>query len=243
MYLAKPVPLVRRRDIFEVAERVLADGTIEHAARQRLARSRPGAGRRRRLRVGRRLPAARLRRARAREGASARRSPAPSARIAVSLSSDLSPKFREYERTSTIVANAYIKPIVDRYVSRLTGALEGARAHQRPLHHAVERRPRVAGARLRHADPHRRVRAGGRRPPVRRRSAARKASTACSPSTWAAPRPSSAPSTAASPPSRRPSRSTRCATARAAACPSTSPPSSCWRSAPAAAASPRPTWA
>ena len=29
MYLAKPVPLVRRRDIFEVGERVLADGTIE----------------------------------------------------------------------------------------------------------------------------------------------------------------------------------------------------------------------
>ena len=29
MYLAKPVPLVRRRDIFEVGERTLADGTIE----------------------------------------------------------------------------------------------------------------------------------------------------------------------------------------------------------------------
>ena len=55
---------------------------------------------------------------------SARRSPALSVRIAVSLSSDLSPKFREYERTSTVVANAYIKPIVSRYVSRLTGALK-----------------------------------------------------------------------------------------------------------------------
>src|SRR4029453_12241416 len=29
MYLAKPVPLVRRRDIVEVGERVLADGTVE----------------------------------------------------------------------------------------------------------------------------------------------------------------------------------------------------------------------
>ena len=55
---------------------------------------------------------------------SARRSPAPSVPLAVSLSSDLSPKFREYERTSTVVANAYIKPIVNRYVSRLTGALK-----------------------------------------------------------------------------------------------------------------------
>src|SRR6185503_17180161 len=43
---------------------------------------------------------------------------------AVSLSSDVSPKFREYERASTVVANAYIKPIVSRYVSRLAGALK-----------------------------------------------------------------------------------------------------------------------
>ena len=31
MYLQKPVPLVRRRDIFEVPERTLADGTIQQA--------------------------------------------------------------------------------------------------------------------------------------------------------------------------------------------------------------------
>ena len=68
MYLAKPVPLVRRRDIFEVAERVAGRRHDRAAARPRLARSRSGAGRRRRLRVGRRLPAARLRLARAREG-------------------------------------------------------------------------------------------------------------------------------------------------------------------------------
>ena len=43
---------------------------------------------------------------------------------AVSLSSDVSPKYREYERASTVVANAYIKPIVSRYVSRLAGALK-----------------------------------------------------------------------------------------------------------------------
>ncbi len=33
MYLAKPVPLLRRRDIYEVAERTLADGSVEAAAR------------------------------------------------------------------------------------------------------------------------------------------------------------------------------------------------------------------
>src|SRR5262249_59753755 len=43
---------------------------------------------------------------------------------AVSLSSDISPKYREYERASTAVANAYIKPIVSRYVGRLAGALK-----------------------------------------------------------------------------------------------------------------------
>jgi N-methylhydantoinase A len=42
---------------------------------------------------------------------------------AISLSSQVSPKFREYERASTVVANAYVKPIVNGYVRRLTGAL------------------------------------------------------------------------------------------------------------------------
>ena len=128
MYLAKPVPLVRRRDIFEVGERVLADGTIERpldaAALERVLERCGRAG----LRVGRRLPPARLRRARAREGDRRASGGAEPARSAVSLSSDVSPKFREYERASTVVANAYIKPIVSRYVSRLTSALKERRA-------------------------------------------------------------------------------------------------------------------
>ena len=40
MYLAKPVPLVRRRDIFEVGERTLADGTVEHPLDAAAARAR-----------------------------------------------------------------------------------------------------------------------------------------------------------------------------------------------------------
>jgi len=123
MYLAKPVPLVRRRDVFEVRERVLADGNVEEpldqASLERVldvigdgdyesiavcllhAYAEPA----HEQAIGRRL-AARF----------------PSA--AVSLSSDVSPKFREYERASTVVANAYIKPIVSRYVSRLASALK-----------------------------------------------------------------------------------------------------------------------
>jgi len=38
---------------------------------------------------------------------------------AVSLSSDVAPEFREFERTSTTVLNAYLTPVVARYLSRL----------------------------------------------------------------------------------------------------------------------------
>ena len=43
--------------------------------------------------------------------------------IPVTLASKLSPKFREYERTSTAVANAYVRPIVSSYVDRLEETL------------------------------------------------------------------------------------------------------------------------
>lgn len=37
----------------------------------------------------------------------------------VSLSSDVLPRFREYERTSTVAMSAYTKPVVDRYLGHL----------------------------------------------------------------------------------------------------------------------------
>src|SRR5260370_643501 len=39
--------------------------------------------------------------------------------FAVSVSSEVLPEFREYERTSTVVLNAYIGPLMDRYLRRL----------------------------------------------------------------------------------------------------------------------------
>src|SRR5262249_35564993 len=39
--------------------------------------------------------------------------------VEVSLSSDVIPEFREYERASTTAVNAYVMPIVRRYVARL----------------------------------------------------------------------------------------------------------------------------
>ena len=44
--------------------------------------------------------------------------------LLVSLSSDVLPERREYERTATTVVNAYIRPVMDRYVSALSERLE-----------------------------------------------------------------------------------------------------------------------
>ncbi|MFQ5890471.1 MAG: hydantoinase/oxoprolinase family protein, partial [Gemmatimonadota bacterium] len=43
--------------------------------------------------------------------------------FAVSASSEILPEFREYERTSTTAVNAYLSPVVDRYVGRLESSL------------------------------------------------------------------------------------------------------------------------
>ena len=44
-------------------------------------------------------------------------------RLFVSLSSDVSPQIREYERTSTTVVNAYIKPLAESYLDSLAGEI------------------------------------------------------------------------------------------------------------------------
>ena len=48
--------------------------------------------------------------------------------VMISLSSEVSPQMREYERFNTTIANAYIKPLMKSYLSRLKGRLakEGA---------------------------------------------------------------------------------------------------------------------
>ncbi len=43
--------------------------------------------------------------------------------FAVSLSSEVLPEYREYERTSTTVINAYVAPVLDRYLARLEAGL------------------------------------------------------------------------------------------------------------------------
>lgn len=46
--------------------------------------------------------------------------------VALSLSSMVAPEFREFERASTTVINAYLQPIVSRYLDRLADAAAGA---------------------------------------------------------------------------------------------------------------------
>ncbi|MEE2897228.1 MAG: hydantoinase/oxoprolinase family protein [Gemmatimonadota bacterium] len=69
--------------------------------------------------------------------------------LPVSVSSRLVPEFREYERTSTTVVNAFVAPVMDRYLGRLSreagadrvtimgsngGALPVERARREPVH-------------------------------------------------------------------------------------------------------------
>ena len=69
--------------------------------------------------------------------------------IPVSVSHRILPEFREYERCSTTVVNAYLRPVMERYLSSLSASLRGAklrvmrsnggvmsaeRAHQEAVH-------------------------------------------------------------------------------------------------------------
>ena len=49
------------------------------------------------------------------------------ATLFISLSSDVLPEYREYERTSTTVINAYVTPLTSRYLSNLERGLKGRR--------------------------------------------------------------------------------------------------------------------
>lgn len=69
--------------------------------------------------------------------------------VPVSVSTDLLPEFREYERTATTVVNAYVAPVMDRYLGRIEtdsgagrvrimgsggGAIPVARARREAVH-------------------------------------------------------------------------------------------------------------
>jgi N-methylhydantoinase A len=122
LHLDKPAPLLERADIFEVPERLSPDGTVVAALDGAAAQS-----------VAERIRAGGYRSVAivflhayanpAHEQRMAEILAAVAPGVEVTISSAISPKFREYERTSTTVANAYIKPLVDGYLSALQGSL------------------------------------------------------------------------------------------------------------------------
>lgn len=124
LFLDMPEPLVPRRLHFAVDERILADGSVDHAVDPEQVR-----------RLARRM---------GREGVQAvavcllhaYRNPEHEQTVAevlrealpdaaISLSSDVSPELGEFVRTSTVAANAYVLPLVARYLEMLEKRLDG----------------------------------------------------------------------------------------------------------------------
>ncbi|MEI2415239.1 hydantoinase/oxoprolinase family protein [Orrella sp. JC864] len=122
----KPEPVVRRSDSFEVSERILGDGTIltpldmDRVQASLIPALRDGSYQavaicllnayvnpehERRLRdcIARHLPD-----------------------LNITLSSDITREFREYERASTTTLSAYVQPVMDRYISRFEQRLAEA---------------------------------------------------------------------------------------------------------------------
>ena len=122
LHLDKPRPLVRRADIFEVPERLAADGSVLLALNEADAAAladQVAAG-------GYDSVAVVFLHAYANPLHEERMAAALAARlpgIPISLSSVIAPKYREYERTSTTVANAYVAPLVKTYVTALSDSL------------------------------------------------------------------------------------------------------------------------
>lgn len=148
----KPEPLVPRRLRFEVAERIDAQGAVERPLDEALAAAVVD----RVLAQGVDAIAICLINAYANGAHEARLLElirARDARIPVTLSSELLPEIREYERTSTTVVNAYVLPLVKHYLESLGqklaqrkvsksltimqssgGAMSAAAAAERPIH-------------------------------------------------------------------------------------------------------------
>jgi N-methylhydantoinase A len=124
IYMERPEPLVPRPLRYEVPERIAADGSMllpmDEAAVERLADRLVADG----------IEAVAIcflhsyqngaHEERAREILS-RRIPAD----VIAISSEVCPEIREYERASTTVANAYVLPVMERYLQRLEQGLKG----------------------------------------------------------------------------------------------------------------------
>jgi N-methylhydantoinase A len=124
LYMERPEPLVSRDLRLEVPERLAADGTVllelDEAALDALVPTlqahgieavaisflhsyiNPAHEERARARIAAALPD-----------------------VAITISSEVCREIREYERTSTAIANAYVLPLMGRYIARMQDGLRG----------------------------------------------------------------------------------------------------------------------
>lgn len=120
--IVKPEPLVPRQWRFTVPERVAADGTVlreldTDALVELVPRLRSEGIES--LAIGFLQSYANDKHERQARDVLARALPA----LSISISSEVSPEIREYDRFSTVCANAYIRPVMDAYLARLEIAL------------------------------------------------------------------------------------------------------------------------
>src|ERR671923_911609 len=122
LQIEKPRPLIPRRAIGEITERVLADGSVrtplDEADARRAIRELAARGV---TTLAICLLHAYLNPAHEKRLAALVAEEAPD--VAVTLSHEVSPTFREYERTSTTVVNAYVLSAVREYLQAFTRAL------------------------------------------------------------------------------------------------------------------------
>jgi len=122
LHLDKPRPLTPRANIFEIAERLASDGSVIVPLDEMEVAALAG----KLAREGFDAVAVVLLHAYANPDHERKVGEILNKHLpdkVISLSSTISPKFREYERTSTTVANAYVAPLVDSYLTSLEGSL------------------------------------------------------------------------------------------------------------------------
>src|SRR5436309_5405062 len=124
LQIEKPVPPIPRRFIGEVTERILADGTVrtelDEADARRAIRALAARGV---TTLAICLLHAYLNPVHERRLAAIAAEEAP--HVTVTLSHEVSPTFREYERTSTTVVNAYVMTAIRDYLRGLATAMTG----------------------------------------------------------------------------------------------------------------------
>ncbi len=122
VYLEMPKPLIERANVFEISERIDAQGEVVEALSEESVKAIvPGL-----KKSGCDAIAVCLLHSYANPAHERRVQEILSASlpgVPVTISADISPKIREYERASTTVANAYVQPIVRTYIGQLEARL------------------------------------------------------------------------------------------------------------------------